>query len=55
MKKINKQAVETFKTVLIAILITAIVAFIAGANYQARVNAQVKTVEVPQETKPLKD
>lgn len=42
MKKINKQAVETFKTVLIAILITAVVAFVAGMRYADQQNQKVK-------------
>lgn len=49
MKKINKQAVETFKTVLIAVLVTAVVAFIAGMRYadtqQEKINQAVKNVE----------
>lgn len=49
MKKINKQAVETFKTVLIAILVTAVVAFVAGMRYadnqNAKLEAAVKNVQ----------
>lgn len=49
MKKINKQSVETFKTVLIAILITGVIAFVAGMRYaneqNAKVEAAVKNVQ----------
>jgi type II secretory pathway pseudopilin PulG len=45
MPKLNKGTLETVKTVLIAVLITGIVAFVAGTRYQAsqdtRVTAQV--------------
>lgn len=42
MKKINKQSVETFKTVVIAILITAVIAFVAGMQYANKQNAKVE-------------
>ena len=42
MKKINKTTVETVKTVLIAILVTAVVAFIAGMRYADNQNAKVQ-------------
>ena len=42
MKKISKQSVETFKTVLIAILVTAVVAFVAGMRYADNQNAEVQ-------------
>lgn len=49
MKKINKQSVETFKTVLIAVLITAVIAFVAGMRYansqQATIDQAVKSVQ----------
>jgi predicted negative regulator of RcsB-dependent stress response len=40
MKKLN---IETIKTIIITILITAIVAFIGGMQYQKRQTEQVKT------------
>lgn len=54
MKKISKQSVETFKTVLIAVLVTAVIAFVAGMRYadqqqqkvQAAVEEVAKTAEV---------
>lgn len=39
MKKINW---ETVKTIIIAVLITGVVAFIGGMNYQAKQSDQVK-------------
>lgn len=42
MKKIKKEAVETFKTVVIAVLVTAVVAFIAGMRYADNQNAEVQ-------------
>lgn len=41
MPKVNKQAVETAKTVVIAVLITAIVAFIGGMRYAEHQEARV--------------
>ena len=41
MPKVNKQAVETAKTVIIAVLITAIVAFIGGMRYAEHQEARV--------------
>lgn len=40
MKKVN---IETVKTILIAVLVTGMLAFIGGMRYQAHVNGQVKT------------
>lgn len=40
MPKINKQTVETVKTVVIAVLVTGAIAFVAGMQYNARENAQ---------------
>ena len=58
MKKINKQSVETFKTVVIAILITAVIAFVAGMRYadnqNNKVQAAVKEVAQTQEQPKLK-
>lgn len=42
MSKPSKQAIETVKTVAIAVLITAIVAFIGGMQFQSREHAQVQ-------------
>jgi cell division protein FtsN len=40
--KINKRGVETVKTVVIAVLITAIIAFIGGMHFANQRNAEVK-------------
>lgn len=42
-KLINKTQIETIKTITIAILITGIVAFVAGMRYQASQDMQVKS------------
>jgi len=42
-KKVKKVNFETVKTVIIAILITAIVAFVGGIKYQQRFTEAVKT------------
>lgn len=39
----SKNAIETVKTVVIAVLITAICAFVAGMKFQAREHTQVQT------------
>lgn len=48
----QSRTIETIKTIVIAILITAVVAFIAGMRYaeseQAKVDAAVKAVEKTQ-------
>lgn len=41
MTKPSRGAVETVKTVLIAVLVTAIVAFVGGMHYQSGQNAKV--------------
>lgn len=41
MKKPNKTAIETVKTVTIAILVTAIIAFISGVAYANKQRSQV--------------
>lgn len=46
MPKLNKTAVETTKTVVIAILVTGIGAFIGGMQYQERISAQVHAAQV---------
>lgn len=43
MKTPSKAFVETSKTVVITILITAIAAFIFGMKYQAHVSSQIKS------------
>jgi len=43
MKKFNPKTIETFKTIVIAVLVTGILAFVGGMKYQAHVNVQVKT------------
>lgn len=49
MKKLNKQTVETAKTVVIAVLVSAIVAFISGMAYankqQSKVDNAVASVQ----------
>lgn len=40
MVKPNKQTVETVKTVLIAVLVTGVVAFVAGMQYNASQTAK---------------
>lgn len=40
--KLTKESRETLKTIVIAVLITGIVAFVAGMKYQAHVQNQVK-------------
>lgn len=42
MKMPTKNTVETVKTVTIAVLVTAIIAFIGGMKFQAREHAQVQ-------------
>jgi hypothetical protein len=42
MQKINKQTVETVKTVVIAVLITGAVAFVGGMKFNASQNAQAE-------------
>lgn len=48
MKAPKKQTIETVKTVLIAVLVTAILAFVAGIHYadsqHSRVDAAVSAV-----------
>lgn len=39
----NKQTIETLKTVTITVLVTGILAFVAGMKYQANVHDQVKS------------
>lgn len=39
----SKEAVETTKTVVIFVLITAIIAFVGGMRYQSREQAQVRS------------
>lgn len=46
MTKPSKTTVETVKTVLIAVLVTGVVAFIGGMHYQSAQNAQVKAAVV---------
>jgi uncharacterized membrane protein YGL010W len=38
----TKNTVETVKTVVIAVLVTAIIAFVGGMKFQAREHAQVQ-------------
>lgn len=40
--KLPKGKVETVKTVVIAVLITAIVAFVGGMHYQGSANAKIQ-------------
>jgi len=40
MVKPNKQTVETVKTVLIAVLVTGVIAFVAGMQYNVRQTAK---------------
>ncbi len=40
--KVKQTNIETVKTVIIAVLITAIIAFIAGIKYQANYSNSVK-------------
>lgn len=42
----KKQTVETVKTVVIAVLVTAIIAFVGGMRYHARETAQVKAAVI---------
>jgi uncharacterized protein (UPF0333 family) len=42
MTKPSKQAIETVKTVVIAVLVTSIVAFVAGMRYQANVHSSTE-------------
>lgn len=42
-KKMKKLNIETIKTIIITILITGIVAFIGGMQYQKNQTEQVKT------------
>lgn len=39
---VNKTTIETLKTIAIAILVTGVIAFVAGMKYQGHVNGQVK-------------
>lgn len=39
----SKNAVETVKTVVIAVLVTAIIAFIGGMKFQAREHSQTQS------------
>lgn len=43
MKKPSKQSVETFKTVVIVALVTAVIAFVAGIKYQQKYSESVKS------------
>jgi cell division protein FtsN len=43
MKMPTKNTIETVKTVVIAVLVTAIIAFIGGMKFQAREHAQVQS------------
>jgi hypothetical protein len=43
MKMLAKNTVETVKTVVIAVLVTAVIAFIGGMKFQAREHAQVQS------------
>ena len=43
MKKISKQTIETTKTVVIAVLITGVIAFVGGMRYQASLHAATET------------
>lgn len=43
MKLPNKNQRETIKTVVIAVLITAILAFVGGMKYQSREHQQVQS------------
>ncbi len=58
MPKVNKQAVETVKTVVIAVLITGIVAFVGGMKYaehqEARVTRASTTAVVAPAVEPKK-
>ena len=40
MPKINKTTIETVKTVVIAVLVTAVIMFVTGMQYQARQTAK---------------
>lgn len=51
--KINKETVETVKTVVIAVLVTGVVMFVAGMQYQARQTARSE-VRVQQAVEQLK-
>lgn len=46
MTKPSKQSIETAKTVVIAVLITAIVAFVGGMKYHAHQTAQVRSAVI---------
>lgn len=46
MPKMSKQARETTKTVVIAVLVTAIVAFIAGTQYQESNSSKVQAAVI---------
>lgn len=41
--KVNKSLVETVKTVLIAVMITGVVAFVAGMHYQNNLTSDKQT------------
>lgn len=53
MPKLNKQTVETAKTVVIAVLITGIVAFIGGMKYAQHQEARVTQAAVTAVTAPV--
>ena len=41
MPKLNKQAIETVKTVVIAVLLSAMVAFVAGVKYEQIAQSEI--------------
>jgi hypothetical protein len=43
---------ETIKTIVIAVLISGIACFVAGARYQSKIDSQVKTVTVQADSVP---
>lgn len=51
MTQVSRQTVETIKTVVIAVLITAVAAFIGGMHYQNANNARVHAAVVEATTK----
>ena len=54
--KLSKQTIETIKTVVIAVLVTMVVAFVCGMKYQAHNQAAIdNAVRVSVQSKaPLK-
>lgn len=46
MAKLNKSTVETIKTVVIAVLVSSIVAFIAGNVYANKQNGKLEAARV---------